>query len=106
MRSNVVCCQVKNRISIYFKGIHIFSSGTQLGNENSRVYNEMAIIKIVHSTVKQLQNPPFIFRKELIEHFKEFGNELYSRMKNWSDYSAEAQRLKITSINGQFCLLH
>ncbi|XP_001999983.3 (E3-independent) E2 ubiquitin-conjugating enzyme isoform X2 [Drosophila mojavensis] len=73
--------------------------GTQLGNENSRVYNEMAIIKIVHSTVKQLQNPPFIFRKELIEHFKEFGNELYSRMKNWSDYSAEAQRLKITSIN-------
>ncbi|XP_023173922.1 (E3-independent) E2 ubiquitin-conjugating enzyme isoform X2 [Drosophila hydei] len=73
--------------------------GTQLGNENSRVYNEMAIIKIVHSTVKQLQNPPFIFRKELIEHFKEFGTELHSRMKTWSEYSADAQRLKITSIN-------
>ncbi|KRF83602.1 (E3-independent) E2 ubiquitin-conjugating enzyme UBE2O isoform X2 [Drosophila virilis] len=73
--------------------------GTQLGNENSRVYNEMAIIKIVHSTVKQLQNPPFIFRKELIEHFKEFGSELHGRMQAWSEYSADAQRLKITSIN-------
>ncbi|KAH8359553.1 hypothetical protein KR093_007414 [Drosophila rubida] len=72
--------------------------GTQLGNENSRVYNEMAIIKIVHSTIKQLQNPPFIFRKELIEHYKKFGADLHGRMQAWSDYSAEAQRLKITSI--------
>ncbi|ALC45839.1 CG10254 [Drosophila busckii] len=72
--------------------------GTQLGNENSRVYNEMAIIKIAHSTVKQLQKPPLIFRKELIEHFTEFGNELHNRMLAWSEYSSEAQRLKITSI--------
>ncbi|XP_034117397.1 (E3-independent) E2 ubiquitin-conjugating enzyme isoform X1 [Drosophila albomicans] len=72
--------------------------GTQLGNENSRVYNEMAIIKIVHSTIKQLQNPPFIFRKELIEHYKKFGADLHGRMRSWSEYSAEAQRLKITSI--------
>lgn len=81
--------------------------GTQLGKENSRVYNEMAIIKIVHSTVKQLQNPPLIFRKELIEHFKEFGGELLGRMQAWSEYSAEAQRLKITSINGKYkCKLY
>ncbi|EDV91461.1 (E3-independent) E2 ubiquitin-conjugating enzyme [Drosophila grimshawi] len=73
--------------------------GTQLGNENSRVYNEMAIIKMAHSTVKQLQNPPQIFRKELIEHFKEFGGELLGRMQAWSEYSAHAQSLKITSIN-------
>ncbi|XP_017040016.1 (E3-independent) E2 ubiquitin-conjugating enzyme UBE2O [Drosophila ficusphila] len=72
--------------------------GTQLGNENSRVYNEMAIIKIAHSTVKQLQNPPLIFRNELIEHFKEFGSELHGRMQAWSEYSAEAQRQHITSI--------
>ncbi|XP_034488220.1 (E3-independent) E2 ubiquitin-conjugating enzyme UBE2O [Drosophila innubila] len=72
--------------------------GTQLGNENSRVYNEMAIIKIAHSTVKQLQKPPLIFRKELIEHYKKFGIELHGRMQTWSDYSAEAQRLKITCI--------
>ncbi|KAM8703488.1 hypothetical protein ACLKA7_008158 [Drosophila subpalustris] len=72
--------------------------GTQLGNENSRVYNEMAIIKIAHSTVKQLQNPPLIFRKELIEHYKKFGTELHGRMQSWSDYSAEAQRLKIACI--------
>jgi len=60
----------------------------------------MAIIKIAHSTVKQLQNPPLIFRKELIEHYKKFGAELHGRMQSWSDYSAEAQRLKITSIKG------
>ncbi|KAH8311659.1 hypothetical protein KR044_007401 [Drosophila immigrans] len=72
--------------------------GTQLGNENSRVYNEMAIIKIVHSTIKQLQNPPLIFRKELIEHYKKYGTDLHGRMRAWSDYSAEAQRLKITCI--------
>ncbi|XP_016977943.1 (E3-independent) E2 ubiquitin-conjugating enzyme UBE2O [Drosophila rhopaloa] len=72
--------------------------GTQLGNENSRVYNEMAIIKIAHSTVKQLQNPPLVFRSELIEHFKEFGCELHGRMQAWSEYSAEAQRQRITSI--------
>lgn len=59
----------------------------------------MAIIKIVHSTVKQLQNPPIIFRNELIEHFKEFGAELHGRLQAWSEYSAEAQRLKITNIN-------
>ncbi|KAH8419184.1 hypothetical protein KR222_009243 [Zaprionus bogoriensis] len=79
--------------------------GTQLGNENSRVYNEMAIIKIVHSTVKQLQNPPIIFRKELMEHFKEFGGELHGRMQAWSEYSAEAQRLKITNIAGTYIRL-
>ncbi|EDW98167.1 (E3-independent) E2 ubiquitin-conjugating enzyme UBE2O isoform X1 [Drosophila yakuba] len=72
--------------------------GTQLGNENSRVYNEMAIIKIAHSTVKQLKNPPLIFRNELIEHFKQFGSELYGRMLAWSEYSLEAQRRRVTSI--------
>ncbi|KAH8280961.1 hypothetical protein KR054_005884 [Drosophila jambulina] len=80
-------------------------SGTQLGNENSRVYNEMAIIKIARSTVKQLKNPPPIFRNELIEHFKEFGGELLGRMQAWSEYSAEAQRQKISDIkdmSGEF----
>ncbi|KAH8337681.1 hypothetical protein KR074_006570 [Drosophila pseudoananassae] len=72
--------------------------GTQLGNENSRVYNEMAIIKIAHSTVKQLKNPPLIFRQELIDHFKEFGAELHGRMQAWSEYSLEAQRRRITCI--------
>ncbi|KAH8385652.1 hypothetical protein KR200_005318 [Drosophila serrata] len=72
--------------------------GTQLGNENSRVYNEMAIIKIARSTVKQLKNPPPIFRNELIEHFKEFGGELVGRMQAWSEYSAEEQRQKISDI--------
>ncbi|XP_022209754.2 (E3-independent) E2 ubiquitin-conjugating enzyme isoform X2 [Drosophila obscura] len=72
--------------------------GTQLGLENSRVYNEMAIIKLAHSTVKQLQNPPLIFRNELIQHFREFGTELYDRIQAWADYSSEAQRLKVTSI--------
>ncbi|KAH8326187.1 hypothetical protein KR067_003251, partial [Drosophila pandora] len=72
--------------------------GTQLGNENSRVYNEMAIIKIAHSTVKQLKNPPLIFRNELIEHFKEFGAELHGRMQAWSEYSLHAQCQRITCI--------
>lgn len=61
--------------------------GTQQGIENSRMYNEMVIIKMVQATSKLLQSPPDIFRKEIIEHYKSNGDLMYKRIKGWMELS-------------------
>lgn len=40
-------------------------SGTQQGNENSRMYNEMVLLKLVQSMTKMVLNPPEPFRREI-----------------------------------------
>merc|ERR1711874_486932 len=44
--------------------------GTQQGRENSRMYNEMAVLKLVQSMNRLIQNPPEVFAKEIREHFQ------------------------------------
>lgn len=61
--------------------------GTQQGKENSRMYNEMVIIKLVQSMTKLISSPPDIFRDQIILHFKERGKTMYERIKGWMDYS-------------------
>ncbi|XP_055849061.1 (E3-independent) E2 ubiquitin-conjugating enzyme UBE2O [Episyrphus balteatus] len=61
--------------------------GTQQGTENSRMYNEMAIIKLVQATTKLLSNPPPIFREQIVEHFKKNGLAMYNRIKGWMELS-------------------
>lgn len=63
--------------------------GTQQGTENSRMYNEMAIIKLVQAMTKLLTNPPLIFREQIIEHFKKNGLAMYNRIKSWMELSQE-----------------
>lgn len=58
-------------------------AGTQQGTENSRMYNEMAIIKLVQSMTKLLQSPPDVFRAQIIRHFAERGIAMYERIKGW-----------------------
>ncbi|KAG0729200.1 (E3-independent) E2 ubiquitin-conjugating enzyme UBE2O [Chionoecetes opilio] len=43
--------------------------GTQQGRENSRMYNEMVVLKLIQAMAKVIQAPPDIFRNEIIHHF-------------------------------------
>ena len=44
--------------------------GTQQGRENSRMYNEMVVLKLIQAMAKVIQAPPDIFRDEIIHHFQ------------------------------------
>ncbi|XP_053970157.1 (E3-independent) E2 ubiquitin-conjugating enzyme UBE2O isoform X1 [Anastrepha ludens] len=61
--------------------------GSQQGSENSRMYNEMVIIKMVQSSTKLLQQPPELFRREIYEHWKQRGFLMYERIKGWMELS-------------------
>ncbi|XP_017484979.1 PREDICTED: (E3-independent) E2 ubiquitin-conjugating enzyme, partial [Rhagoletis zephyria] len=61
--------------------------GSQQGSENSRMYNEMVVIKMVQSSTKLLQQPPKLFRREVYEHWKQFGFQMYERIKGWMELS-------------------
>jgi len=64
--------------------------GTPQGRENSRMYNEMVIIKLVQSMTKLIAQPPDIFREQIFEHFKECGKIMYDRIKSWMDFSLQS----------------
>ncbi|KAG4067201.1 hypothetical protein HA402_000192 [Bradysia odoriphaga] len=64
--------------------------GTQQGIENSRMYNEMVVLKLVESMTKVIANPPEVFRDEIIKHFRERGEKMCNRIKNWMDMSTTA----------------
>ncbi|KAI9584977.1 (E3-independent) E2 ubiquitin-conjugating enzyme [Glossina fuscipes] len=68
---------------------------TQHGKENSRMYNEMVIIKLIQATTKLLQNPPDIFSGEILNHFKKRGLKMYERIKSWMEYSLKVNTEKV-----------
>jgi ubiquitin-conjugating enzyme E2 O len=45
--------------------------GSQQGKENSRMYNEMAVLKLVQSLTKLIVQPPPVFREEILQHFRQ-----------------------------------
>ncbi|XP_059621124.1 (E3-independent) E2 ubiquitin-conjugating enzyme [Phlebotomus argentipes] len=66
--------------------------GTQQGMENSRMYNEMAVIKLVQSMTKLMCSPPAIFKEQIVRHFEEKGFAMYERIKSWLDLSMEIEK--------------
>ncbi|KAM6939977.1 ubiquitin-conjugating enzyme E2O [Xenentodon cancila] len=66
--------------------------GLQEGYENSRCYNEMALIKMVQSMTQLLQNPVEVFRQEIQEHFASNGWRLVHRLEAWLDLNEAAER--------------
>lgn len=62
-------------------------SGTQQGSENSRMYNEMVILKLVQSMTKLILSPPPVFREQILKHFSERGEAMYQRIKRYMDLS-------------------
>ncbi|KAG5278888.1 hypothetical protein AALO_G00103840 [Alosa alosa] len=57
--------------------------GLQEGYENSRCYNEMALIKMVQSMTTLLQHPVEVFQQEIREHFDACGWRLVHRLESW-----------------------
>ena len=44
--------------------------GTQQGHENSRMYNEMVVLKLVQAMTRLTLHPPEAFKMEVHDHFK------------------------------------
>uniref|UniRef100_H2L527 (E3-independent) E2 ubiquitin-conjugating enzyme n=1 Tax=Oryzias latipes TaxID=8090 RepID=H2L527_ORYLA len=66
--------------------------GLQEGYENSRCYNEMALIKMVQSMTQLLQNPVEVFRQEIRDHFVSSGWRLVHRLEAWLELNEAAER--------------
>lgn len=66
--------------------------GLQEGYENSRCYNEMALIKMVQSMTQLLQNPVEVFKQEIQEHFVSNGWRLVHRLEVWLELHDAAER--------------
>ncbi|XP_028912922.1 (E3-independent) E2 ubiquitin-conjugating enzyme [Ornithorhynchus anatinus] len=57
--------------------------GLQEGYENSRCYNEMALIRVVQSMTQLLRRPPEVFAQEIRQHFGSAGWRLVGRIEAW-----------------------
>ena len=61
--------------------------GTQQGLENSRMYNEMVVLKLFQSMTRLVQNPSDVFKDEIVEHFKAHADRLMTRLEAWKKAS-------------------
>jgi ubiquitin-conjugating enzyme E2 O len=68
---------------------YLRQKGTDEGQENSRLYNEMAVVKVVQSLTKMLTLPPAAFRSEVLDHIRETGPLLTQRLAHWIKLSEE-----------------
>ncbi|XP_041433344.1 (E3-independent) E2 ubiquitin-conjugating enzyme UBE2O isoform X2 [Xenopus laevis] len=66
--------------------------GLQEGYENSRCYNEMALIRVVQSMTQLLRRPVEVFQQEICEHFKSNGWRLAHRIENWLETNSMVER--------------
>ncbi|XP_028163127.1 (E3-independent) E2 ubiquitin-conjugating enzyme isoform X2 [Ostrinia furnacalis] len=62
--------------------------GTQQGKENSRMYNEMVLLKLVQSMTKMVMNPPEPFREEILRHMRANAAALCLRLEGLVALSA------------------
>ncbi|XP_068716631.1 (E3-independent) E2 ubiquitin-conjugating enzyme-like [Montipora capricornis] len=63
--------------------------GTAEGRENSRMYNEMVLLKLVQSVEKLLNKPPEGLQNEILQHFAHHGARLIQKLKRWVDLPCE-----------------
>ncbi|XP_075418366.1 (E3-independent) E2 ubiquitin-conjugating enzyme isoform X2 [Tenrec ecaudatus] len=66
--------------------------GLQEGYENSRCYNEMALIRVVQSMAQLVRRPPEVFEQEIRQHFSTGGWRLISRIESWLETHALLER--------------
>ncbi|RWS10292.1 Ubiquitin-conjugating enzyme E2 O-like protein, partial [Dinothrombium tinctorium] len=67
----------------YNEAGYLKQRGTVVGQENSRLYNEMVVVKLVQSMSKLLLSPGEIFCEEIREHFKQNAKYFVSRLEKW-----------------------
>ncbi|XP_015597896.1 (E3-independent) E2 ubiquitin-conjugating enzyme UBE2O [Cephus cinctus] len=63
--------------------------GTQQGRENSRMYNEMVVLKLVQAQTKLLQHPSSVFNDIITAHFKRHADKLLQRLDLWMEISEQ-----------------
>uniref|UniRef100_A0A8C5R8V8 (E3-independent) E2 ubiquitin-conjugating enzyme n=1 Tax=Leptobrachium leishanense TaxID=445787 RepID=A0A8C5R8V8_9ANUR len=68
--------------------------GLQEGYENSRCYNEMALIRAVQSMTQLLRRPVEVFQQEIREHFQSSGWRLAHRIDTWLETNCMVERGK------------
>nr|CAD7575861.1 unnamed protein product [Timema californicum] len=61
--------------------------GSQQGKENSRMYNEMAVLKLVQALTKLILQPPPVFKEEILQHFQQKAYKLIHRLDTWLEIS-------------------
>nr|CAD7596442.1 unnamed protein product [Timema genevievae] len=61
--------------------------GSQQGKENSRMYNEMAVLKLVQALTKLIIQPPPVFKEEILQHFQHKAYKLIHRLDTWLEIS-------------------
>lgn len=66
--------------------------GLQEGYENSRCYNEMALIRVVQSMTQLVRRPPEVFAQEIRQHFRAGGWRLIDRIESWLETHALLER--------------
>ncbi|XP_053309325.1 (E3-independent) E2 ubiquitin-conjugating enzyme [Spea bombifrons] len=74
--------------------------GLQEGYENSRCYNEMALIRAVQSMTQLLRRPVEVFQQEIREHFQSSGWRLAHRIETWLETNSIVEKAGELS-NGQ-----
>ena len=57
--------------------------GTQQGCENSRMYNEMVVLKLVQAMTRLALNPPEAFKDYVLQHFQSNAKRYFWFLKNW-----------------------
>ncbi|CAG2159902.1 unnamed protein product [Oppiella nova] len=71
--------------------------GTTIASENSRLYNEMVVIKLIQSVTKMLATPHKAFDKQIREHIVAIGDQFIGRHRNWADVSQMCISQSITT---------
>jgi ubiquitin-conjugating enzyme E2 O len=93
-RGNFICFICASHMSLIF-----IRKGTQQGMENSRMYNEMVVLKLVQSMTKLISSPPEVFKDQIHEHFRKNGEKFYNRIKSWMELSEvdTSEKEKVTT---------
>ena len=55
--------------------------GTQQGCENSRMYNEMVVLKLVQAMTRLALNPPEAFKDYVLQHFQSNAKRYFLFLK-------------------------
>lgn len=63
--------------------------GSQQGRENSRMYNEMVVLKLVQAQTKLLLHPSPVFNDIIVSHFKKHAEKLLQRLELWMEISEQ-----------------
>ena len=77
--------------------------GTQQGIENSRMYNELAILKMTQSLSLIAKNPLHVFKEEILDHLKSKSDGYINRLEAWLSYSENKMKSNVTveTVDGQ-----